>query len=256
MLNPAPAQTWIMSQGHPEDGDNSSEASNRRRPWVSALAAAGLLAVAIVIGIRAVGQSPAIRTRTVAPASQTPGPAASSDVSQTQTLSPRFGSPSNGELAIIDVDNRAGRITVETRLEDVTYSACSDFQATSVTGDPLGLKGLHPGDYAQLAVNQSAPCLQRVVVESPPPLDQCRATANTLPGVAVVSFVAFNSAAHSVLYRPSGPGEGVYAERWCDPPVVVTANGLATTLARISSGTQIKILGANSWITSISIVPP
>lgn len=132
------------------------------------------------------------------------------------------------------------------------YSACAGFQAVSPSGSTLTLSDLRAGDFAAVTVDADVPCVSRVAVAAAPTPPAC--TASGYGGGAEVAYVGFNDAAHSVLYRPTGPNEPVLAARWCQAPPIVGADGAATSLARVPNGATVELLmSGGDWITSITV---
>ena len=165
---------------------------------------------------------------------------------------PASAMPTNGASAVISVDVAAKTLTVETQLQDTRYTTCAAFQAVSASGGQLGLSGLHAGDFAVVDVDDAGPCIGRVSVLAPPQPPACAASG--YGGVADVTWAGYNAAAHALLYRPTGPDESVLADRWCQTPTIVAADGSATSLARIPTGATVQLmLSNNEWVTSITV---
>ena len=160
--------------------------------------------------------------------------------------------PTNGGAALIAVDAPANTLTVETNLQDVRYAVCVGFQAFSASGNRLTVWDLRAGDFAAVTVDPGVPCVSRVAVSPAPAPPECAASG--YGGGAEVTFVGYNAAAHSVLYRPTGPNEPVLAARWCDDPPIVGADGAARSLARVPGGSTIELMLSNGdWITSVTV---
>ena len=164
------------------------------------------------------------------------------------------GVPTNGEVAVIRIDAIGHHLTLETALQDINYHTCSQFQAVSASGNQLGLSALVAGDFATAEIDTTVPCVRQVTLLAAPGPPQC--IISGLPGSALVIWEGFNQNAHSVLYRPTGAGEPVVADRWCATPTVVGADTSASTLSQIRQGAQVKLLlsGDGEWVTSVTVV--
>jgi hypothetical protein len=164
------------------------------------------------------------------------------------------GTPTNGEVAVISVDAKGHRLTLETGLQDVEYATCSQFQAVSPTGTKLTLSGLAAGDYATPEIDATIPCLKQVRLVAAPEPPRC--TISGLPGRVVVTWEGFNQSAHSVLYLATGPRESVTADRWCVNPTVVGVDDSATALSKIPVGADVQLLLSDDggWVTSVTVL--
>jgi hypothetical protein len=168
---------------------------------------------------------------------------------------PLTGAPSNGEVAVISVNAGGHSVTLEPpRTQDVTYATCAQFQAVSSNGTPVALSGLAAGEFATEQVDAAVPCLSRLTLLAAPAPPQC--TSSGIGGAAVVTFEGVNQTSHAVLFLPSGSGETVSADRWCDAPTVVGADNAATSFAQIPKGAQIQLLlSGNDWVTAVTVRP-
>jgi hypothetical protein len=168
---------------------------------------------------------------------------------------PLTGSPGPGEVAVIGVNAGRHAVTLEPpRSQDVMYTTCPQFQAVSASGAPVALSNLGAGDFATDQIDAAVPCLSRLSLLAPSAPPQCSSAGGG--GAAVVTFEGVNPTSHALLFLPSGPGETVSADRWCDAPTVVGAGNAATTLSKIPKGTQIQLLlSENDWVTGVTVRP-
>lgn len=162
------------------------------------------------------------------------------------------GQPSEGESIVISVNPGANTVALDTNQIDVTYKACSSFQAVSPSGARVGLAGVHVGDFVTDVVDISAPCISAVRVLVAPQPPRCEAT--NYGGQISVIWVGSNEIAHSVVYQRTGSDQATVGLLWCQPPTIVGANGSATTLAQIRAGSTVEIsMSGNVWVTGIQL---
>ena len=178
-----------------------------------------------------------------------PVPAVSVPPSQSAQLT---GPPTNGEEAVISVDAAGHQLTLENGSNNVNYPTCPRLQFQSPGGGPTSLPELSPGTFATVKTDANGPCVSRITVLAAPTPPHC--SSSGLPGSAVVIWEGFNQNAHSVLYKPSGPGESVTADRWCAAPTVVGPDHSATSLSKIPIGAQVQLLTSTNggWVTDIT----
>jgi Domain of unknown function (DUF4190)/Domain of unknown function (DUF4333) len=162
------------------------------------------------------------------------------------------GTPTNGEEAVISIDAAGHQLTLETESANVSYPTCTQLQIQSPGGAPASLSELTPGSFATVEIDANVPCISQIKVLTAPTPPQC--SSSGLSGSADVTWEGFNQNAHSVLYKPSGPGESVVADRWCGAPTVVGPDHSATTLSEIPIGAQVQLLTStnNGWVTGIT----
>jgi hypothetical protein len=115
------------------------------------------------------------------------------------------GTPTNGEDAVISVNAAGHQLTLESGSTNVNYPTCTQFQIQSPGGAPTSLSGLSPGSFATVEIDTNVPCISQIKVLTAPTPPQC--SSSGLPGSTDVTWEGFNQNAHSLLYKPSGPGE-------------------------------------------------
>jgi hypothetical protein len=165
---------------------------------------------------------------------------------------PITGQPLSGDSAIVAINPAAKSLTVDTNNLDVRYTICPSFQSLSPSGAPMGLSGLHLGDFVTLKVNAAVQCLNQVSLLATPGPPTCDALNSG--GEIDATWVGFNTVADSVVYTRVGQGQPTVAVHWCQPPTVVSANSSAITLASIPPGAQVQItFSGNVWVTGVTV---
>jgi hypothetical protein len=163
------------------------------------------------------------------------------------------GTPSGGQVAVIDIDVSAHHLTLEISQQDITYPTCSNFRAVSSNGSNIGLAALSPGDFATDSINDVDSCVQTVTLLPAPLTSTCTLAGS--PGGEGVTWEGYNQAAHSVLYEPLGFTGLVLADRWCVSISATGANHAPITLSQIPKGAYVALLlsTAYTWVTGVSI---
>ncbi|MGA2302927.1 MAG: DUF4333 domain-containing protein [Acidimicrobiales bacterium] len=176
-------------------------------------------------------------------------PAVSTPPSQSTQLT---GPPTDGEEAVISVDAAGHQLTLDSGTTSVNYPTCTQFQVLSPSGTLTSLSTLSPGAFVTVDIDANVPCVHQLKLLTTPTPPRC--SLSGLSGSADVTWEGFNQAAHSVLYKPSGPGESIVADRWCGAPIVVGPDHSATTLSKIPIGSQVQLLTSSDagWVTGVT----
>lgn len=145
-------------------------------------------------------------------------------------------------------------VSLDNGEQNVSYPICNGFRAVAPDGANMSLAQLRPGDFVKVSVAASSPCLVAVSVLAPPTGTQCSGGSG-FPSYGVVAWEGFNERAHSVISEGVSGGSWD-AWRWCSPPTVVGANGVAILMSQIPVGTTVRLwLSATDWVTGVSVGP-
>jgi hypothetical protein len=154
--------------------------------------------------------------------------------------------PSSDVAAVLAINSDCGKASLMRGVVQTNYSFCPTMHFYDAAGKPAPFSTFAAGSYVYPKISDA--CIASL--QHAPKPAQCDPGFGG--GAASVFFVAYNSAASSVVYQPTG-GSTLYVERICPDAVVTDTDKSAIKLSSLHEGDPVQLLmNGDLWIKSIS----